>query len=130
MQEAPAKLLIKWGADPDIYDNDGVSPKQVARFNPRILARIHSRQVTNRIAVGEPFWLFAGYIKRRCYRSCLLLAKMVHTRGSVQDTGRPCASQVDAPTWLTTPRCTAAQFATLTVSLQLSASHTSVQYSS
>ena len=59
MQEAPAKMLIKWGADPDIYDNDGVSPKQIARFNPRILACIHSRQVTNRIAVGEPFWLFA-----------------------------------------------------------------------
>lgn len=39
------KLLLKWGADPNIIDNDGVSAMMKARELSNMLALIHRHQV-------------------------------------------------------------------------------------
>ena len=46
MQEKACETLLGWGANPDQPDNDGVTPKKIARFNPHILASIHKQQVS------------------------------------------------------------------------------------
>ena len=44
-QDEAVELLLKWGADPDLKDNDGVTAKQLARFHPHMLAGMHQQQV-------------------------------------------------------------------------------------
>lgn len=46
MQEAACLKLLEWGADADLPDNDGVTCKQISRYNPRILAGIHQKQAS------------------------------------------------------------------------------------
>lgn len=45
MQDAAVSLLLKWGADCKLQDNDGVTPLDTARHFPEILAAMHQKQV-------------------------------------------------------------------------------------
>ena len=45
-QEEATDMLLGWGADPEVKDNDGVTPKSISRFNPRIMASISTLQVS------------------------------------------------------------------------------------
>ena len=38
-------LLLEWGADPDLKDNDGICARQLARFHPRMLASMDKKEV-------------------------------------------------------------------------------------
>ena len=45
MQEDAVDLLLKWGADPDLRDNDGICARQLARLHPKMLASMDRKQV-------------------------------------------------------------------------------------
>ena len=55
-------LLLKWGADPEVRDNDGVTPKSVARWHPQMLASMHQQQVQ----AMQGSVLVEGFILIRC----------------------------------------------------------------
>lgn len=38
-------LLLKYGANPDLKDNDGVDARKLARFHPRMLASMDAKEV-------------------------------------------------------------------------------------
>ena len=44
-QDEAVDLLLNSGANPDLVDNDGCTPKQMARFHPHMLASMHQQQV-------------------------------------------------------------------------------------
>ncbi|KAL3140515.1 hypothetical protein ABBQ32_005097 [Trebouxia sp. C0010 RCD-2024] len=50
-EDAAVSLLLKWGADCKLQDNDGVTPLDTARHFPEILAAMHQKQGTH--AEGE-----------------------------------------------------------------------------
>jgi len=53
-QDEAVELLLKWGADPDLKDNDGVTAKQLARFHPHMLAGMHQQQVQPNLNLCRP----------------------------------------------------------------------------
>ncbi|KAL0052246.1 hypothetical protein WJX82_010627 [Trebouxia sp. C0006] len=52
-EDKAVELLLKWGADPDLKDNDGVTAKQLARFHPHMLAGMHQQQGTHAEAAQQ-----------------------------------------------------------------------------
>ena len=57
MQDEAVNLLLKWGADFTLKDNDGVTPLDTARHFPEILAAMHQKQVLVSSYVTAPLAL-------------------------------------------------------------------------
>lgn len=55
MQDEAVSLLLKWGADCKLQDNDGVTPLDTARHFPEILAAMHQKQVLLSSYVTAPY---------------------------------------------------------------------------
>lgn len=45
LQDEAVNLLLRWGADCKLKDNDSVTPLDTARHFPEILAAMHQKQV-------------------------------------------------------------------------------------
>lgn len=52
-QDEAVDLLLNSGANPDLVDNDGCTPKQMARFHPHMLASMHQQQVQFQMALWQ-----------------------------------------------------------------------------
>ena len=52
-QDEAVDLLLNCGANPDLVDNDGCTPKLMARFHPHMLASMHQQQVQFQIALWQ-----------------------------------------------------------------------------
>lgn len=58
LQEESAKLLLKWGADARVLDNDNMNAMELAKEHPNMLAIIQSYQVS---AAGAISFALSGF---------------------------------------------------------------------